>query len=163
MESEPDLGNHPEDRQHREPPQVDRHEWRLPRFEPAKQYREPHPEEQREDPPRLLLDPHPDDPADQVFEARGLEPHLLVEMDQDHAEQGESAEDVECIDPLVLAERGDCRRDGHASAPAGVLGEGDGCASLRGMCPPELERTRSNPGRPPSEREACGPAAGAIY
>ena len=101
MKAEGEVGDDAEDREHRQPAQVQRDHRHAAALEPAQQDRESRPEQERERRPRLLLDEDVDAPADQVLDPADLEAHLLVEVHQDHAEEREAAEHVERLQPLA--------------------------------------------------------------
>ncbi len=66
---------------------------------------ESHAEEEGEGAPGLLLDEHVHAPADQVLQTGYLDPHLLVEVHQDHPEQRQPAKDVEGVEALIGVQR----------------------------------------------------------
>jgi hypothetical protein len=97
---------HPERRERQHPPAVGRGDRCVPRLEAPEQDREPGAEQECERAPRLLLDEHPHAPADQVLEACRLDPHLLVEVDEDHPVEREATQDVERVQSFVACEIG---------------------------------------------------------
>ena len=105
VEPEADLGHHAEACQGPEPPEVDREDRRVASLQPAQEHGEAYAEEEGEGAPGLLLDEYPHAPADQVLQAGHLEPHLLVEVHQDHSEQRQPAQDVEPVQALIGVQR----------------------------------------------------------
>ena len=105
LEPEADLGHHAEARQGREPPEVDREDRRVASLQAPQEHGETHAEEEGEGAPGLLLDEHVHAPADQVLQPGHLEPHLLVEVHQDHPEQRQPAKDVERVQALIGVQR----------------------------------------------------------
>jgi hypothetical protein len=97
--------------QHQETAQVEREKGRASRLGPPELDGEPGAEKEGEGRVGLGLDQEPDRPADHLLNRRPRVPREvvkaargLVEVNQDHAEEGEAAQDVERVDPLV---RGD--------------------------------------------------------
>ena len=105
MKAEADLGDQAEEGECREPPEVDRQHGRPPGLEAAQEHGEAHAEEECESAPGLLLHEHPHAPADQILQPCRVEAHFLVEVHQNHPEQGEPAEDVERVQAFVGVER----------------------------------------------------------
>src|SRR6185503_15535032 len=144
------------------------------RVEPTEQYREARTEQEREDPPGLLLEQDPDRPGDQVFGPRHLEAKPLVEVDDQHPEQREATQDVEVGEALLI--RG---RVGHDGASLSddcfrVRSGADACTEPASSCKRESpiegpggavtkpmdERRRTKPAGPQRARgEAARPAA----
>ena len=110
VESEPDLGDQAEQGESGEAAEIDGNDRRIARFQPPQEHGEPDAEEEGEDPPGLLLHEDPDAPADQILEAGNLDPHLLVEVHQDHAEQREPAQNVQRVQAIIGGQRGGSRR-----------------------------------------------------
>jgi hypothetical protein len=77
--------------------------------------------------PGLLLHQHPHTPADQILQPGCLEPHLLVEVHQNHPEQRQPAEDVERVEALAGVER----RQRHGNRGCGGRRRHDGLAVRR--------------------------------
>ena len=107
------MGREAERGEHGQPAQVQRGERRAARLGTPQLNREAGAEEQRERPVRLALDEPPDERADPVVDAAGLR-RVIVEVDDDHPEQREAAEDVEVRNPPgVVDPGGGRRRQGH--------------------------------------------------
>jgi len=104
------FGDHPEYRQRGQPAEIDGDDRRLARFQPPQEHGEANPEKEGKDPPGLLLDQDPHTPADQILQPGDLDTHLLVEVHQDHPEQGKPAQDVEGVQAMVAVHRGERRR-----------------------------------------------------
>ncbi len=165
----------PSRRERRKPPQKQRHHPRAARVGPAQQHGEPDTKEEREGAPRLLLDEYPHAPPDQILETRDLQTHLLVKAGEDHAEEGEAAQDVEQGHPLggrrrvrhddgpeasaVIAFESCAQRPGYSHRPrvdtTAELGDNP-CFQLRlGEAPASPGRRAPCPARKP--RGACPP------
>jgi hypothetical protein len=79
----------------------------LASLETSEQDGEAGAEEERERTPRLLFDEDPHTPRDQVLQPGRLDARLLMEVHEDHPEQGETAQHVERVKALVGIDRGD--------------------------------------------------------
>ncbi len=167
VEAEPDLGQHAEHPERGEAPQVDRHDRLAARLEPAQEEREPDAEEEGEGAPALLLDQHPHAPADEIFGAAHLQAHALVEVDDDHAEDGEPAENVERVDAAgglgqcrgaASSRRGDGGSEGGRRVGHGMPGWGPGkCAAGANRAPGRIRKNARSRLRPSAARRRCRP------
>src|SRR5262249_21662506 len=130
VEPEADSGNDAEDCEHAKTSQVNGDYRLAARLEPTDQEREARTKEERERPPGLLLEQYPDRPADQILGPLHYQPQQLVEVDDQHTEQREAAQDVEAGDALVIrgpgvheggesSESGGTRHQGTPGCPAG--------------------------------------------
>ena len=111
---EPGVRDDAKEKEDREPAQVPPGERRPSRLRAPKLNRESGAEEQRERPVRLLFDEPPDERPDGRADGIGVD-RLDVEVHDDHAQQGETAQDVERLDPFRRndAEIGRTRRGGQ--------------------------------------------------
>jgi hypothetical protein len=117
VKPEADVGDDAEECQGGEASQIDRQNRRAARFQAPQEDREAGAEQERERAPGLLFDEHPHAPPDQVFQSAGVPAHLLMKMDQNHAEQRQAPKDIQRVQPLRGIDR--CRRrrgDGHRCA-----------------------------------------------
>ena len=116
------MGRKSECGEHGEAAQIHGGERRAARFSPPQLNREAGAEEERERPVRLALDEPPDERADPVVDAAGFR-RVVVEVDDDHPEQREAAEDVEVHNPTGVVDPGTGRRR-HVMGGTVTLREG---------------------------------------
>ena len=105
-----------EEREDGEPAEIDAGKRPAVRFGPSELDGEPCAEEQRKGPVRLRFHQPPDERAHHVIEPARVG-RLHVEMDDEHPEQRETAQDVQALDPLRRRVRYGQRRkrDGNRS------------------------------------------------
>ena len=112
LESKSDFSDDAKSGERHESSEVDRCRRFAARVESAKQHREADAEQERERTPRLLLGENPNAPTNQVLHPSRFATHVLVEVNENHAEERQAPKNVQRVNTLIGRDRCGCGRLG---------------------------------------------------